>query len=289
MEEEAPGLDLKPVDPKVYLLATYLPRPSQSLARAMASFEARVRPMGEEEWKRWITTQWVPICTEFNAFQSANLRAHADQSGGENRTIRRDYNQNLAELLAGESLFTFNDFKRGQDIVIEANPENGKVASEATSANGTPENVSATTNRVFTPAYVSNAPNVSIALRAFNAMDISFVQAPVPLDMTQEQMPAYVRESSVLSNPAGVRGSLFGVYRYLIDNPSVRILVTGRSDMDFSGSGITGAGRQMGLARAETIRASLISLGVSPAQIAVNGVQIDASDPRGLGVGIALE
>jgi hypothetical protein len=59
--------------------------------------------------------------------------------------------------------------------------------------------------------------------------------------------------------------------------------------MDFSGSGITGAGRQMGLARAETIRASLISLGVSPAQIAVNGVQIDASDPRGLGVGIALE
>jgi outer membrane protein OmpA-like peptidoglycan-associated protein len=283
MEEEAPGRELNPVDPKVYLLATYLPRPSQSLARAMASFEARVRPMGEAEWKRWITTQWVPICAEFNAFQNANLRAHADQSGGENRTIRRDYNQNLAELLAGESLFTFNEYKRGQDIVIEANPENGKVASEATSANGTSENVAPTTGHVFTPPYVSNA------LRAFSAMDISFVQSPVPSDMTPEKMPAYVRESSVLSDPAGVRGSLFGVYRYLIDNPSVRILVTGRSDMDFSGSGITDAGRQMGLARAETIRASLISLGVSPAQIVVNGVQIGTSDPRGLGVGIELE
>lgn len=282
-------------DPPVFRLA--LPQASRRLERAMAAFEARVRPADEAAWMEWFQKEWLSVVRFFNTiqgteqFEAAELRVHATQSGRENRAINRSYVENLEELLAGDALFTWHDFKALEDIHVSANADNGKHHSLAAAGNGTEQNRSKSNGgAVFVPGYDSKSKSaIEQALASFNDKDIAFFQAPSPGAMTEEQFSVFAEENSYVLDEDSLRGDLYPIVKFLRENPGRCIRVVGRSDFDLSAINLPNGARTMGLARARTIRDILVGMGAKAEQMDIDGEAMGGGDARGLGVKLYLQ
>jgi outer membrane protein OmpA-like peptidoglycan-associated protein len=291
-QEEA--LSTGPVDPRLYRLA--LPKASRKLEQAMAAFEARMRLVDEAAWVEWHRKDWTYVVQRFLAIdgsetiQAARPKVHATQSRSENRANKRSYARNLEQLLAGDKLFTWDDFMALEDIHVAENSDNGMYYTEAAWGNGTKENRSNSNGGlVFAPGYDSNASiDAQEVLAKLNGDDIPFHEANRPEAMSVAEFSVFAQANCYLTDKKSALAKLRPMAKFLRKNPSRRLRVIGRSNFDLSIMNIPDAGRTMGLARARTIRDLLITLGVAPGQIDVEGKQIPTGVQE-LGVEFELE
>lgn len=286
------------IDPRLYRLS--LPKASRRLERAMAAFEARMRPADEAAWAKWYSKEWKSIVQHFNAINgteintAAKFGVHGAQSRSENRAHKDSYAQYLEQLLAGDNLFEWHDFTALWDIEVEENKDNGKNPLQAAPENRT---LSKSTHNVFSAGWRAEpsggkkaTPDTKIekAIARFNAKPIPFFEGPVPSAMTEAEFSVFAKENSRIRDEKSVQPELYEIATYLLENKSSRIRVVGTSDYNLDSIGLPNGAKVMGLARAQTIAQILIGFGVSSGQITVEGEQIESEDERGVGVTIEL-
>jgi len=288
-EMSAPGT----IDPRLYRLS--LPKASRRLERAMAAFEARMRPADEAAWAEWYSKEWKSIVGYFNTINgtevitAANPKVHATQSRRQNRANDQNYADSLEQLLAGDKLFTWNDYKDLWDVHYAANKDQGNVPWEAARGNGTDENRSNATGLVSGLGYDSkSSADIKKTLTTLNNDDIEFQQANPPTDVTAGDFPAFALANCYITDKKSAEAKLRPVADYLRKNRSRSIRVIGRSNFDLTPMNIPDAGRTMGLARAMCVRDLLTKLGVKPGQIKAEGKQIEIYSQE-LGVELILE
>ena len=289
------------IDPRLYRLS--LPKASRRLERAMAAFEARMRPADEAAWAKWYSKEWKSIVQHFNAINgteintAAKFGVHGAQSRRENRAHKDSYAQYLEQLLAGDNLFTWHEFTALWDIEVEENKDNGKSPLIAAPENRTLSSRSKITHNVYSPGWraepsggkkATPGTKIETAIARFNANPIPFFEGPVPSAMTEAEFSVFAKENSRIRNEKSARAELYEIATYLLENKSSRIRVVGTSDYKLDGIGLPNGAKVMGLARAQTIAQILIDFGVSSGQITVEGEQIESEDERGVRVTIEL-